>query len=375
MAYFEDLFRKLQSHRQIIEEEGTARQHGDTLEKRGISVDDLLNPSRENHSKQIKYFNRVSFCLGRSTTAVRGNVVLRCNLIVMCLFLFPLKINARIREKLLELGPKNATLTPFSDVVYERPGGVWDALLAKWIKENRGDTDESSISSSTLSDEMSNLSPTSQEDSQEDVIQEVVAQGLIYSIESQHNLSFFDNKFPLFGFMREVAANEEKHPKLYLWQGEADAIAYSWVLNKYVIVEFKVADNLSDYWKRKTDLCGKHLHQCLVYAKLLQLHMKLPYLPPSLIVIIHKVTGKEGYFALFEDYPQECKDKLDEYEWFTKQPSKRPLKIADRDKLLDNLYQYRGPCVVLPCTYKAVRNFCNERHSEGPPGFPWLRFP
>ena len=54
----------LQYCRQIIEEKGTARQHGDTLEKRGISVDDLLNPSRENHSKKIKYFNRVSFCLG-----------------------------------------------------------------------------------------------------------------------------------------------------------------------------------------------------------------------------------------------------------------------------------------------------------------------
>ena len=54
----------LQYSRQIIEKEGTARQHGDTLEKRGISVDDLLNPSRENHSKKIKYFNRVSVCLG-----------------------------------------------------------------------------------------------------------------------------------------------------------------------------------------------------------------------------------------------------------------------------------------------------------------------
>ena len=54
----------LQYCRQIIEEKGTSRQHGDTLEKRGISVDDLLNPSRENHSKKIKYFNRVSFCLG-----------------------------------------------------------------------------------------------------------------------------------------------------------------------------------------------------------------------------------------------------------------------------------------------------------------------
>jgi len=172
----------------------------------------------------------------------------------------------------------------------------------------------------------------------EEEIQERVAEGLISSIQTQHNLSFFDSKFPLFGFMREVATNEKKHPKLYLWQGEADAIAYSWKLQKYVIVEFKVVDDLSDYWKRKTDLYGKHLHQCLVYAKLLQLHMNLPYLPPSLIVIIHKVTGKEGYFALFEDYPQECKDKLDEYEWFTKQPSKRPLKIANTDKLLHGHY-------------------------------------
>ena len=97
--------------------------------------------------------------------------------------------------------------------------------------------------------------------------------------------------------MREVAANEKKHPKLYLWQGEADAIANSWKLEKYVIVEFKVVDNLSDYWQKKTDLCEKHLHQCLAYAKLLNLLMELDYLPPSLIVVIHKVTGNQGYFA------------------------------------------------------------------------------
>ena len=178
---------------------------------------------------------------------------------------------------------------------------------------------------------------------------EGVARDLIFSIEKQHNLYFFDSKFPLFGFMREVASNEKKHPpKLYLWQGEADAIAHSWVLNKYVIVDFKVVDNLSDYWKRKTDLCGKHLHQCLAYAKLLQLHMKLPYLPPSLIVVIHKVTGREGYFALFKDYPQECYEKLDEYEWFTEQPSKRPLKIANTDKLLHEKFRYMGDVVHVP---------------------------
>ena len=182
---------------------------------------------------------------------------------------------------------------------------------------------------------------------------ERVARNLISSIQRQHNLSFLDSKFPLFGFMREVATNEKKHPKLYLWQGEADAIANSWKLEKYVIVEFKVVDNLLDYWQSKTDLCGKHLHQCLAYAKLLQLHMNLHYLPPSLVVVIHKVTGKEGYFALFEDYPQECKDKLDEYEWFTEQPSKRPLKIANTDKLLYENFRYMYRDVeVLPAQTK-----------------------
>ena len=73
----EDPRELLQTHRQIIEKEGTARQHDHTLEKRGISVDEPLNPSRENHSKKIKHFNRVSFCLGHSTTAVRGNFILR----------------------------------------------------------------------------------------------------------------------------------------------------------------------------------------------------------------------------------------------------------------------------------------------------------
>ena len=252
----------------------------------------------------------------------------------MCLFLLPLKINKSIREKLDEFGPKNAKLITFSDVVCERPGGVWDALLAKWIKENRGS------SSPSLSDRMSNLRFPSP--SEEDVIQEGVARDLISSIEEEHNLSFRDSKFPLFGFMREVATNEKKHPKLYLWQGEADAIAFSWALKKgvHVIVEFKVVDNLSDYWKKKTDLCGKHLHQCLVYAKLLQLHMKVDYLPPSLIVVIHKVTGNEGYFVLFEDYPKECYEKLAEYEWFAEQPSERPLKIANTDKLLNEKFRY-----------------------------------
>ena len=191
--------------------------------------------------------------------------------------------------------------------------------------------------------------------SQRDDTQERVARGLISSIEKQHNLCFFDSKFPLFGFMTDVATNGKKHPKLFLWQGEADAIAYSWKLNKYVIVEFKVVDNLSDYWQKKTDLCGKHLHQCLVYAKLLQLYMNLHYYPPSLIVVIHKVTGKDGYFALFEDYPQECKDELDEYEWFTKRPSKRPLKIVNTDELMRK--NFNGHEGILPANENLSKIF------------------
>lgn len=155
------------------------------------------------------------------------------------------------------------------------------------------------------------------------------AEKLIDAVENRHDLSFLDSKFPLFGFMRD----KEKPFKLYLWQGKADAIAYSRRLNKYVIVDLKVVNNLSDYWE-SNELCGNHLHQCLVYAKLLQLHMKLDYLPPILIVAVHEVTGEEGYFPLFKDYPDECYDRLDEYEWFTTQPSKRPLKIKNTEKVL-----------------------------------------
>ena len=226
-----------------------------------------------------------------------------------------------IKQEFLVRGEINAEITEFSTTTYQRPGHEWDALLSNWIKRNRFPVHP--------------ISPSQ-------TLQEKVAASLISNVELQHDLTFLYSKFPLFGFMREVAKDQKKHPKLYLWQGEADAIAYSCTLEKYVIVDFKVVDNLLDYCEKKTDLCGKHLHQCLVYAKLLQLHMKLHYLPPCLIVVIHKVTGKEGYFALFKDYPEECYKKLDGYEWFIEQPPKRPLKIHNPEKLLDPIYIFNN---------------------------------
>ena len=243
----------------------------------------------------------------------------------MCLFLLPLKINESVKKNFLRFVQKKGKvpgLTRFSCTAYKCPGGEWDTLLKNWIKENRAvckSFPETLITH--VSRLRSGLLPWSERD------EERAARELISLVEMRHNLRFLDSTFQLFGFMREVATDAKKHPKLYLWRGEADAIAYSTELEKYVIVDFKVVDSLLDYCEKKTDLYGKHLHQCLVYAKLFQLHMSLDYLPPVLIVAIDSFTGMDGYFPLFEDYPGECYKKLDEYEWFVNPPQKRPLKI------------------------------------------------
>lgn len=54
---------ELENLRRNIEDKGIARQHGDTLEKRGISVDGFLNPSSVKDLKNIQYYSRVSLCL------------------------------------------------------------------------------------------------------------------------------------------------------------------------------------------------------------------------------------------------------------------------------------------------------------------------
>ena len=247
-----------------------------------------------------------------------------------------MKINKNIKEKFLKFELRKATISEFSGERYNLSGLGWDKLLSEYIvKKHRPDGFEPPTTQTSLCATAKLFLPP-----------KTAAPDLISYVERQHNLSFLYSKFPLFGFMRTNAGDQKKHPKLYLWQGITDAIAYSTELKKYVIVDFKVVDNLLYYWQSKSDLCGKHLHQCLVYARLLQLHMGLDYLPPSLIVAIDRFTGNQGYFPLFKDYPEECHKKLDEYEWFIEQPPKRPLRIGNTEKLLHE--QCKGKSLSIP---------------------------
>lgn len=272
----------------------------------------------------------------------------------MCLFLLPFKINKSVKENFLRFVQEKEQVpgpTKFSCTAYECPGGEWDTLLKDWIKENRAVCKSFTETLTThVSRLRSGLLPWSERN------EERAARELISFVEMKHNLRFLDSTFQLFGFMREVATDAKKHPQLYLWRGEVDAIAYSTELKKYVIVDFKAVNSLLDYYKKKTDLWGKHLHQCLVYAKLFQLHMSLDYLPPILIVVIDRFTGMDGYFPLFEDYPGECYKKLDEYEWFVNPPQKRPLKIYKPEKLLSPVF-IDGSTAISPNTsLKALFN-------------------
>lgn len=153
-----------------------------------------------------------------------------------------------------------------------------------------------------------------------------VAEKLVGKLcDTYQGLKFVHSKFPLFGFMKDDS-DGKKISNSYLWQGEADAIAFYG--KKYVIVDFKVvATDILGYKKRATDLCGKHLHQCLIYARLFKLQMGLDYVPPILIVVIDGSNGWRIYPPLFEDYPSECKEKLENFKWskdeFTEMPTLR----------------------------------------------------
>lgn len=156
---------------------------------------------------------------------------------------------------------------------------------------------------------------------------------------------------PLYGYMYR---QEKLSPRVYYWDGEADAVGWYYNTkkeqNEYVIVDWK-ARELLDYWNGSSAL-GHHLHQCLVYARLLQLHLDLSYLPSILIVPISKNNGRDIQPGFFYDYPHECKSFLDEQlTWSIEQP--KPLRniydefpfnptlnvgVVSGDMLLKNLF-------------------------------------
>lgn len=75
--------------------------------------------------------------------------------------------------------------------------------------------------------------------------------------------------------------------------------------------------DILEFWTKNPDAYGKYLHQCLVYARLLQLHLELDYLPHILIVPIHGITGQDIHPGLFYDYPKKCKEVMEGFEWST----------------------------------------------------------
>ena len=159
--------------------------------------------------------------------------------------------------------------------------------------------------------------------------EELAAEQLVLSLQEQFDVKLLDFDFPLYGY---VYNKEEKAPNIYLWQdAEADAIGWYYdensERNKFVIVEWKVCD-LVEFWNKSTTY-SMYLHQGLVYARLLQLHVKLDYLPPILLVPISFSNGQDIQPGLFYDYPDECKEAIERDFWSTTLP-KPPLVIQPK---------------------------------------------
>ncbi|KAL9959561.1 hypothetical protein ACROYT_G032892 [Oculina patagonica] len=150
------------------------------------------------------------------------------------------------------------------------------------------------------------------------------ADSLFDLLKKNFGIELLVSHMPLYGYMYS-----EEPFKVYFWDGNADAVG--WYYNnarkryEYAIVDWKVLD-LLEYWDQSF-ACGKHLHQCLVYARLLQLHMKLDYLPSILIVPISNNNGKDIHPGFFWDYPEECIRAIKGFLWSIEQPAKPPKKI------------------------------------------------
>ena len=112
-------------------------------------------------------------------------------------------------------------------------------------------------------------------------------------------INILDKHFPLYGYASDET---DALPKVHFWHGEADAVGWykdpNMEIERHVIVDWKVLDILNS-WEKNKNAFGKYLHQCLIYARLLQLHMDLDYLPHILIVPTGSIPGKTSTLRCF----------------------------------------------------------------------------
>ena len=139
---------------------------------------------------------------------------------------------------------------------------------------------------------------------------------------------------PLSGFA--FTEDENRMPESNFWDGKADAIGLLEGEDgyKYVIVEWKeTKSTLNAFWENADDPSvpyRDHLTQCLIYARLLKMHLRLDYWPPILIVPFN-LNGVYMHPRLFTDYPVESKRAIEKYQWSTNPPQRFKKESSSKD--------------------------------------------
>ncbi|XP_015776098.1 PREDICTED: uncharacterized protein LOC107354171 [Acropora digitifera] len=147
---------------------------------------------------------------------------------------------------------------------------------------------------------------------------------------------------PLRGFA--FTTDENSMPEFNFWDGKADAIGLREEkgVYKYVIVEWKkTGSTLNAFWEHgdvnmRSAHYRDHLTQCLVYARLLKMHLSLNYWPPILIVLFNS-DKKYMHPRLFTDYPKESKRAIKKYQWSPNPPLRFKKGSPLRDTMPEGL--------------------------------------
>ena len=156
------------------------------------------------------------------------------------------------------------------------------------------------------------------------------ADSLCKTIQGRFQIKLFTSYFPLYGYMY---SKSKECCKVYQWQVVADAVGWyqdSKGLERYVIVKQITVPESLEFWANNADAYGKCLHQCLVQARLLQLHLKLEYLPHILIIPISGKTVQDIHPGHFFDYPENCKEVINSFEWIAGLPKSPSSSFVSR---------------------------------------------